>query len=77
MLGPIPWESINTFAHRNDFASDDIEYETFVYLIQNMDSAFLEHQQETSERENKPRGKTGDFRPPNTGAGNFSAPKRR
>lgn len=75
VLGPIPWDSIDTFAHRNYFAADEIEYETFVYIIQQLDTVFMEHQRETTERES--RGKAGSFRPPNAGASSASSKKRR
>lgn len=65
-LGPIPWDAIDRFARKNEFASDEIEYDSFVSVIQALDNAFLEHQQGEIDRESKKHGKAGSFRPPNT-----------
>ncbi len=65
-LGPIPWDSIDRYAHQNGFAEDDIEYQTFVYVIQQIDGAFLENQRAELERENPKSGNTGSFRPAHT-----------
>ena len=63
VLGPTPWDSIDRFAHQNDFAEDDVEYDSFVYIITQLDNAFLEHQREEQERESRKSGKSGGFRP--------------
>lgn len=68
VLGPIPWDSIDRFAHQNHFAADDVEYDSFTHIITQMDNAFLEHQREDQERSSK-RGNAGSFRPSHVPAG--------
>lgn len=76
-LGPIPWDSIDRYAHQNAFGDDDVEYDSFVHIIQQLDETFLEHQRDEAELESKKGGKAGSFRPPNAGAGRRRPKKRR
>ncbi len=43
-IGPIPWDSIDRYATKNGFASTEVEYDSFVYMIQTLDGLFMEHQ---------------------------------
>jgi hypothetical protein len=44
-IGPIRWDAIDRFAKCHGYDDDEIEYETFVYLIIEMDGVFMEHAQ--------------------------------
>ncbi len=57
--GPIPWDAMHLFAHAHQFDLDQVEYDTFIYIMQRLDEAFLQVQLKESERKNKP--------PPNPG----------
>ncbi len=61
-LGPIPWDAIDRFAKENSY-DDEIEYQTFVHTIRQLDEAFLDTHREQMERRN-PSGKSGSFRRP-------------
>ena len=60
-VGPIPWEAIDRWAERHGCTDDEIEYETFVFLIMEMDSVFLDFAREESEKESA-RGKSRSIR---------------
>ena len=63
-VGPIPWDSIDRWAVRHGYHEDQIEYETFVYLIQQMDEEFIIYKTAEMERENPKRGKSNTVRRP-------------
>ena len=42
--GPIPWSSVDQWAIRHQYDRDQIEYDTFVFLISELDSEFMEYQ---------------------------------
>lgn len=75
-LGPIPWHSADHYAHRFGFASDQIEYDSFLYLIQKLDEEFLNRQRADLEQELR-RGKSQDFRGTHKSATRRHSPKRR
>lgn len=60
-VGPIPWVAINTWAVRHGYDDDEIEYETFCYLIFQMDAVFMEHSRDEHEKE-RVRGNSGSVR---------------
>jgi len=62
--GPIPWVAIDRFATRQGYDIDEIEYETFVYLIMELDSVFLDYVRQESEKESN-RGKSRTVRQKN------------
>ena len=81
-VGPIPWAATNDFAHEHCFDSDEIEYESFMLLIYELDEMFLERQREDSARERaeaerKASGKAGSFRPTNAGVRGKRARRKR
>ncbi len=63
-VGPIPWTAIDSWAVRHGYDSDEIEYETFIFLICEMDSVFLEYVKEENEKETA-RGKSRSIRKSN------------
>lgn len=42
-VGPIPWVSIDSYARRHGFDTNLESYDAFVFLIQDMDSVFMDH----------------------------------
>lgn len=64
-IGPIPWSAIDQFAHRSEFANDEIAYADFTYLIQELDEVFLEirGKELAAERDRIANGKSGQVRP--------------
>ena len=66
-VGPIPWTAIDRAAERYRYATGSQEYETFVYLIVQLDQEYLEHQAaEEKQRAQKAKQKSGNanqFRP--------------
>lgn len=53
-LGPIPWIALDQYAVRYGFAEDEVLYEDFMFIMQRLDEAFLEH-----ERKQQPKSKSG------------------
>ncbi len=49
-VGPIPWADMNTFARVHQFDADQVEYDTFMQLIIEMDKTFIEYQKDETER---------------------------
>lgn len=78
-LGPIPWDAADKFAARNHFNTTEIEYDSFMFLINALDEEFLKHQHTEIEREkaNQKHGNTGSFRPSSKGARRRRPRKRR
>ena len=64
-VGPIPWDAVDRWAVRHGYAEDEIEYETFCYLIFQMDAVFMEYVQDENEKETA-RGKSRSVRKANT-----------
>lgn len=59
-VGPIPWSAIHTYAQQLGITDDEILYEDFVVIIQEMDELFLKRKYEELEQERKKqRGKPG------------------
>ena len=52
-IGPIPWSAIDAYARRHGFDEDPQSYDAFMFLIQDMDSVFMEH----AAAQNKKAGK--------------------
>ena len=76
-VGAIPWDSIDRWAIRHGYSDDEIEYETFVYLIQQLDEEFLEYQNAKAERERGKHGKPSTVRRPSASPRGRSSRRRR
>jgi hypothetical protein len=49
-IGPIPWSDAHTFARVHQFDADQVEYDTFMQIITEMDQTFIEYQKDETER---------------------------
>jgi hypothetical protein len=48
-VGPVPWTVMNEFAQVHGYNHDKDEYEAFMYLIQQLDSVYMNFQAEKQE----------------------------
>ena len=52
-VGPIPWSAIDQYAQRMGIEDDEIAYDDFVWIIQQLDELFLKRKGEEIEAERK------------------------
>jgi hypothetical protein len=53
--GPIPWDSIHTYATDCNFNYTQVEYDVFCYLIAQLDEVFLKIQRDDMKRSSQTR----------------------
>jgi len=52
-IGPIPWSAIDQYAQRMGVVDDELAYEDFVAIIQELDEAFIERRSKDIAAEKK------------------------
>jgi len=65
-VGPIPWSAIDHYAQRMGIVDDEIAYEDFVAIVQELDETFLAKRGKEIEQERKKaaNGNPGQVRRP-------------
>jgi len=63
-VGPIPWSAIDQYAQRMGVADDELAYEDFVAIVQELDEAFIEkrHKEIAAERKKQEQANNGRSR---------------